>query len=388
MYRTKLLIIALALVGMTITGFECSSTELTSAKLYIQQKNYPKAMEALNSEIQKNPKSYEGYYLKGYVEGELGNYKELVNDFNKSLAISNEYEKSINDSKKYYWAQAFNKGVEYFQRAGKQTNKDSAKVDYDKSAVAFEAATELQPDSVTTYENLAFVYINQKEYDKAMPPLKKIISLDHGLDGFRYLGEILYDKATKLDSKYKSSKDVQDSLEAQKYYSQIIDLAQDGRKYHPHNSELLGLLSNSYIGAGKKDVALTTFKTGVQEDPNNKYYRYNYGVVLLESNDYEAAAEQFQKAIDIDSTYENAMYNLAVTYVKWGTHLNKIAQEKNEKAPIDKSKYEVALPYLEKLVKLKDDNASLWEILGKVYTVLGYDQKAQDAFNKADALRK
>ncbi len=388
MYRTKLLIVALFLVGMTITGFECASTELTSAKLYIQQKNYPKAVEALNEEVQKNPKSYEGYYLLGYVKGELGNYEEMMTDFDKSLAINNEYEKSITDSKRYYWAQAFNRGVDYFQKATKAANEDSAKINYGKSANDFEMAVQLEPDSISTYQNLAFVYINQKDYDKAMVPLKKIIDKIHGLDGYRYLGEILYDKATVSETKYKSSKDAADSVEAQKYFNQAINTLEEGRKYYPHNSELLLLLSNSYIGANKIDVALNAFKTGVEEEPNNKFYRYNYGVVLLGNDNYQDAATQFEKAIEIDSTYESALYNLAVTYVKWGTHINKVAQEKDEKAPIDKSKYESALPYLERLVVMKDNDASLWEILGKVYTVLGYEQKAQNAFNKADALRK
>lgn len=388
MYRTKLLIVALFLVGMTITGFECASTELTSAKLYIQQKNYPKAVEELNAEIQKNPKSYEGYYLLGYVKGELGQYKEMIADFDTSLAINNEYEKSIADSKRYYWVQTFNQGVDFFQKATKAANSDSAKIIYEKSAKEFEAAVQLQPDSISTYQNLAFVYINQKEYDKAMVPLQKIIDKNHELDGYRYLGEILYDKASNFETKYKSSKDVQDSVQAQKYFNKAINTLEDGRKYYPHNSELLLLLSNSYIGANKIDVALNAFKTGVQEEPNNKFYRYNYGVVLLGNNDYQDAAEQFEKAIAIDSTYESALYNLSVTYVKWGTHINKVAQEKNEKTPLDKSKYEKALPYLERLVNMKDNDASLWELLGKVYTVLGYEQKAQNAFNKADALRK
>ena len=388
MYRTKLLIVALFLVGIAVTGFECASTELTSARLYIQQKNYPKALDALHQEVTKNPKSYEGYYLLGYVNGELGHYDEMIGDFDKSLAISKEYEKSITDSKRYYWAQAYNKGVDFFQKAGKVSNKDSVQVNYDRSAHEFKMATKLEPDSVAAYQNLAFVYINQRELDSAIAPLKKIVSTQHGLDGYRYLGEIYYEKASKLDTKYSSSKDVQDSVQAQDYYKKAIDVLQEGRKYFPHNSELLGYLSNSYIGAHQIQIALNAFKAGVEEDPGNKYYRYNYGVVLLNNDNFPVAAEQFEKALEIDSTYENAMYNLAVTYVKWGTKINKDAQEKDEKAPLNKTKYEQALPYLEHLVKMRDDNVSLWDLLGKVYAVLGQQQKAQDAFNKADALRK
>ena len=54
MHRSKLFMVLILLAGLAITGFECSSTELTSAKLYIQQKNYNKALESLNKEVEKN----------------------------------------------------------------------------------------------------------------------------------------------------------------------------------------------------------------------------------------------------------------------------------------------------------------------------------------------
>ncbi len=62
----------LVLISMVVglSAFACSSTELTSAKLYVQQKNYDKAIEALEKETTKNHKSDEGFYLFGYVNGE------------------------------------------------------------------------------------------------------------------------------------------------------------------------------------------------------------------------------------------------------------------------------------------------------------------------------
>ena len=97
MHHSKLFITLILLAGLAVTGFECASTELTSAKLYIQQKNYTRAMESLQREVEKNPQSDEGYYLLGYVSGELGNFDTLVYAFNKSLAISKQFEKDIQE---------------------------------------------------------------------------------------------------------------------------------------------------------------------------------------------------------------------------------------------------------------------------------------------------
>jgi cytochrome c-type biogenesis protein CcmH/NrfG len=46
------------------------------------------------------------------------------------------------------------------------------------------------------------------------------------------------------------------------------------------------------------------------------------------------------------------------------------------------------LPYLESVVQNEHDKPQIWELLGKVYAILGMQDDATNAFNKADALRK
>lgn len=391
MYRTKIMFSFILLIGLAVTGFQCTSTELTSAKLYIQQKNYEKAIESLKKEVAKNPKSDEGYYYLGFVYGELGNYNEMMDAYNKSLGISNQFISYINDSKLHFWAQLFNEGVGYFQKGSNSKDKDSAKVFYEKSIKDFNDAIRLEPDSTDTYKNLAFVYMTQQRYDEAVGPLKTLLGKDKTLDGYKYLGEIYYDKATKFKSQYESTHDAQDSVQSMDYFNKTIELMQEARKLYPNNSELLLLLSNSYIGAHKIDVAIDAFKEGVIREPGNKFYRYNYGVLLLGNKDYEDAVDQFKKAIEIDPNYQNAIYNLAVTFVKWGADLNKVNENKSTDAVTDTSyveKYREAVPYLEKAVQMKSDDSAMWELLGRVYTVLGNQEKAKEAFDKADQLRK
>ena len=65
----KKLIALFAIFSMVfgLIAFQCSSTELTSAKLYIQQKNFDRALDVLQKEVEKNPQSDEGFYLLGYI---------------------------------------------------------------------------------------------------------------------------------------------------------------------------------------------------------------------------------------------------------------------------------------------------------------------------------
>ena len=99
------------------------------------------------------------------------------------------------------------------------------------------------------------------------------------------------------------------------------------------------------------------------------------------------AEQQFLKALELKPDYENAIYNLSVTYVKWGTEMNKKSEETGEYSDAYKKKYEAALPYLEKVTTTNKGDAEIWELLGKVYSVLGMQDKAVDAFNHADQLR-
>ena len=387
MKSPKFVLIIALLFGIAFMGFQCSSTELTSARLYIQQKNFDKALEVLQEEVAKNPKSDEGYYLMGYVYGEKGEMDKMIESFDQSLAISNKFSKEITESRSYHWANSFNKGVNLFQRGNKTADADSSKMFFEMSVNEYQNAIMMQPDSAETYRNLAFVYLTMGKNEESVEPLQKLVDLEKSEDGYQYLGEVYYTLASNKMIDFRNDGNPQDSIEAVEMYDKAIEVLEDGRKLYPENADMLVALSNSYIGANKIDVAMEAFKEGVKKEPDNKFYRYNYGVLLLGAEMFEDAETQFLKAIEIDSEYENAIYNLAVTYVKWGTDLNAKAEEEGVISEDYKKKYEMALPYLEKVVEQDPDNGQIWELLGKVYSVLGMQEDAENAFKKADELR-
>ncbi len=387
MRKTNLLIYTVLFISLILSGFQCSSTELTSARLYIQQKNYEKAINVLHSEVQKNPKSDEGWYLLGYTYGELGKVDSMINAYDESLAISNKFEKDINDSRIYYWANKFNSGVNLFQRGNKSENEDSSKIFYDKSIEAFKEATMLEPDSADNYKNLAFVYMSSGRNEEAVEPLERLVQLNQELDGYKYLGEIYYSMAAQKSSSYQMNGNSQDSVDARVYYDKSIAVLEEGTKLYPDDGEMLRTLSAAYIEVGEEEIALASLKSLVDKEPDNKIYRYNYGVLLLQTKDYPAAEVQFKKALEIDPNYSNAIYNLGVTYINWGKQLKKLEEETEEYNDEDIEKFRSALPYMEQITTEEPDNAQMWELLGQVYSILGMQQEAMDAFKKADQLR-
>ncbi len=228
MKNSKLLVLGMLFLGIMFLGFQCASTELTSAKLYIQQKNWDKAIETLNTEVTKNPKSDEGYFLLGTVYSEQDNIDKMMDSFDKSLAISNKFEKNIEEYKAFQWANNFNRGVSLFQRGNKVTDEDSSKMYFDMAIDAYNNAIMLEPDSGETYRNLAFVYLTTGKTEESVEPLKKLVEIEQAEEGYQYLGEVYYTLGANIMNDFKSSKNAQDSVKAMDYFDKSIVTLEEG----------------------------------------------------------------------------------------------------------------------------------------------------------------
>jgi tetratricopeptide (TPR) repeat protein len=387
MQSSKIIIVIALFLGIIFTGFECSSTELTSAKLYIQQKNYDKALEVLKKDVEKNPQSDEGYFLMGDIYGEKGQYDLMVGAYNKSLAISKKFEKDITSQKIHYWYTLTQSGATYFKRVATNKDQDSVKINLDKAANSFENAIMVLPDSAYTYYLLSLVYMSQQQYDKAITPLEQYIAKGNTADGYVYLGSIYYDKGSREKDLYTKNKNAQDSISSIENFNKAISVLEEGRAKFPNDAKLLGTLSSAYVAANKLSVAIGAFKSLAESNPKKENY-YNYGVVLLGAEKFEESVVQFKKALDIDPKYQNAIYNIAVAYVKWGTDINKQDEGKGEKGDAYKDKYRQAVPYLENYTQIDNSDIKIWDLLGKVYAIIGMPDKAKDAYDKVDKLRK
>jgi tetratricopeptide (TPR) repeat protein len=234
--------------------------------------------------------------------------------------------------------------------------------------------------------NLA-VYLTTGQTEESVEPLKKLVEIEKAEEGYQYLGEVYYTLGANIMNDFKSSANAQDSVKAMDYFDKSIVTLEEGLKKYPENSEMQVARTSAYIGAGRIAEAITASKILVDNEPNNKIYRYNYGVLLLNAERYPEAETQLLEALKIDPEYENAIYNIGVTYVKWGTAMNKEAEQKGTISEDYKKKYEAALPYMEKVVEKDATNVAILELLGKVYSVLGMTDDANNAFKKADELR-
>jgi tetratricopeptide (TPR) repeat protein len=68
--------------------------------------------------------------------------------------------------------------------------------------------------------------------------------------------------------------------------------------------------------------AVETAKAEADANPDNALHQYNYGSLLLESEDYDGAIERLGAAVVLDPTYVNALFNLGAAYQNKGVAVN------------------------------------------------------------------
>jgi len=201
----------------------------------------------------------------------------------------------------------------------------------------------------------------------------------------------------KVDKPYDLKIDSTKYYEAIAEFNKAIDVFEAVKKMDPKDNENMNLLLQAYYEADRSVEATKAFKLAVENDPGNKMNRYILGLLYRSVSDYDGAISEFSEALKIDSSETmkkdssfsgNVLYDIGATYYNWGVKMKKASQEKGDDNEEYKEKFKAALPWMEKMTKIKKDNAIIWESLGTVYALLGQAEKATKALDEADKLRR
>jgi tetratricopeptide (TPR) repeat protein len=149
----------------------------------------------------------------------------------------------------------------------------------------------------------------------------------------------------------------------------------------PGENETLTLLVQAYVESNRLDEAVSVFKLAVENNPS-KINHYIYGVLLMNNGKFDDAIAQYKIVIEMDPTYTDAYYNLGSLYYNWGARLYNTALEKGEDSPEAKEKFNMSLPFLEKVTELRPDDSQIWQTLYRVYVQLGMKEKAEATSKK------
>lgn len=201
-------------LSLALMGFQCSSAEITSAKLYIQRKDFSNAEAQLMKETAKNPKNEEAWFLLGQVRFEMKDYKGMKDAFVKASEAGIKFKKEISQQTVAVWARLFNDGVE-------KINKAEDPAGFDAAIESFNQAIYVMPDSVVNYQNLGLAIYRKGDLDGAIAPLTLAFEKANSIYAIRILTSIYMTRAT--DYKYKFVEQNRDAIEEGKNIGQIRD---------------------------------------------------------------------------------------------------------------------------------------------------------------------
>ena len=214
--------------------------------------------------------------------------------------------------------------------------------------------------------------------------------------------------AKKINKPYDYKIDSTKYYEAVEEFNKAVDVFEEIKALNPKDNENLNLLLQAYYEAGRVKEATVTFKLAVDNDPGNKMNHYILGLLYRTVEDYDGAIAEFKKAVEIDPSFSDAIFDIGATLYNWGVKMKKAAQEKGDESNEFKSKFKEALPWIEKVVELKtakgqdaasksgkdwhaeltSEDARIWDTVGTIYALLGQTEKAMKALDDADQIRK
>lgn len=333
---------ALSLLGLIAVWTGCQDTYTTSAKVYMQQSNYDKAIEQCQLAVAQFPDNYEAYFVMGQAYGAKGMYREMNEAFTKSLAVNPAHAVDIDGYRGKYYADIFNLGVGRIKE-GKLP----------EAAAQFQLASELLPKRTDAYKNLAYTYMQMEKDSLAIETYRKALAVDSTeLDIQTSLG-LLYYRGKQYEKCISSMERVlAKALPTSKEYK-------DALTYTAFSWDLLG----------KNDKAIDTYQKALDQSPKDTDLLYNMGRLYILQSNYEKALEYFTRVIatNPDDFEANMMVGTANLQLK---------------------KYTEAIPFLEKATQVKPDNSQAWTNLAAAYGNLKMKAKSDEAFKTAEALRK
>jgi tetratricopeptide (TPR) repeat protein len=347
--------------------------ETTSAKMYIQQSNYDKAIEQATLAVEKQPNNPEAYFVLGQAYGHKKMFREMNDAFKKSLEQSEKYAADIDQHLLKYWIDVFNSGV----NAIKQDKIDDA-------IEKFQIATELRPEKIDAYKNLAFAYTQNDQDSMAIEVyLYALKNNPEDLEVKYYLGALYY-QAEKYDK----------SIEI---LQEVLDKADPNTQIY---TDALTNIAYAYDLLGDSDKAIETYKTALEQTPDDKDLIFNMGRLYSIQDKYEDAIASFKKVLELDPQDFESNLNIGNSYISLADSIandakkvdergNSIYSEEEitEKEKLAETHFENAITYLEKAIELQPDNVNAWTLLGIAYVRSGNAEKGQEAFDKAEELK-
>ncbi len=336
MMRKQSIIIVTIL--LCLFSLACRETYLQSINFYMTQRDWKKAEEELLKLLQKEPENGEIHFLLGDVMAHQNDYQKMSEYFTLSLRLSNRFLYKINYLTNRYRIENYNAGV--LLHAEKK---------YSEAIEKFNHSITIAPDNAEAFIQIAHIYLEQEDFEKAIQ---------------------YYTKAIELNKKDVISRNNLSWIYfKQQNYPKTIEVCKDILKVDGKHVDSIQRLAYCYDLLNEHQNAIKWYQRAIDLSPRETKLYNNLGILFYEMQDFTGAIMQFQKALKIDSTSINIYNYLGDSYRKINDFDNTIK----------------CYSYL---VELRPEDQNAWKNLIAAYGNLGLKNKVDEALEKLEQLQK
>ena len=383
--------------------------ELKSIDKLLKSADYENALtslESINSLIETSDDKTKAkyYYFKGLAKyqngtGSFENKLLSVDDFNKVKQIEESSSKIYSTKVDDIFVNLFNSFVDDSRTSLENKN-------YKNSYKNLEAAYTVSKKDTLYLYNAALLATEAKEYSTALNFYERLINLGYTGVSINYFAtekesgkeqvfqdmksrdfsvDVIGTHESPRDEMAKSVEiDILRSIAAiyrnQENFIKSIEYLEKAKLIDSNDINLILLESNIRWEMGEVDQYQKLISKALEIEPNNVDLIFNLGVVNAEKGNFEDAISYYDKVITIDLNYTKAYLNAAALILdKEGPmieEMNSLGTSTADYNRYDELKierenlYKKAIPYLEKVFELENDNLNAARTLRNIYSQL------------------
>lgn len=416
----KKLIITLLVFGIFQLGFT-QKKELKLVDKQVKAGEYENALKSLETiedliKTSEDKTKAKYYYLKGLARYQNGTgsfeYKLLsIVDFNKVKNIEES-------SSKIYTLKVDNIFTDLFNSFVDDSRSSLENKNYKNSYMNLEAAYKVSKKDTLYLYNAALLATEAEEYSTALDFYERLIKLGYTGISINYLAaeketgkeQVFQDKKSRdfsvdVIGTHESPRDqIAKSVEIdmlrsiaaiyrnQSNFKKSIEYLEKAKLIDSNDINLILLESNIRWEMGEVDQYQRLISKALEIEPNNVDLIFNLGVVNAEKGHFEDAISYYNKVIEIDSDYTKAYLNAAAMILEKEEpmieEMNSLGTSTADYNRYDELKIErenlyiEAIPYLEKVFELEEDNLNAARTLRNIFSQLD----ETESYNKYKAI--
>lgn len=271
--------------------------------------------------------------------------------------------------------------------------------DFEKAESELKKGLIINPGDDEAWYFLGYSQVELGKYEEAQTSFKKCLAISPTYG--EMIVSLWIGKFNDGAREFKNGIDAEEKKNpsgAKSFYEAALKSFTASSYIIPDSLKSFSAMGEVYLALGDQKKALEIFKT-ISVKSNSKEDAekaakiiFNSGINIMALKDYKVAYETFSEVLTIsalpknDPYYETAQYNCGLALAKMGEDMRT-----NDEKSDYKEKFNKALTYLEPLTQnltKKDLEPQLYELLVSVYANLGMTDKAKDALQKKDSLKK